>query len=165
MTLTLKQRKLDVEKILNTEDSSTTVLRFLYGSEWTAASALQQGSGYDIIDSIRLGLPKRGVDAFLEKTNVNREQLSQVLHISTRQLNRYKPEQRLSPEQSNYLFELTRIYTRAVDVLRDQSTAEHWLGRQQLALGNHTPLQLLDTTEGVRMVDDLLSQIEYGFYS
>lgn len=165
MAMQVKQvRKLDVDSLLKAEDSSAAVLKFLYGSQWTE-SEFQKASGYDVIDSIRLGLPKAGVDAFLEKTSVDREQLSQVLHISTRQLNRYKPEQRLSPEQSNFLYELTRIYTRALDILGDKATAEHWLGRQQLALGNHTPFDLLDTTEGVRLVDDLLSQIEYGFYS
>jgi putative toxin-antitoxin system antitoxin component (TIGR02293 family) len=164
MTTQVKQRKLDINSILQAEDKSTAVLKFLYGNQWTEM-ALQNASGYDIIDTIRLGLPKAGVDAFLEKTSVDREKLSQVLHISTRQLNRYKPEQRLSPEQSNFLYEVTRIYTRALDILGDKATAEHWLAREQLALGNHTPLQLLDTTEGVRLVDDLLSQIEYGFYS
>lgn len=165
MTTKIKQaQKLDINSILKAEDSSSAVLKFLYGNKW-AETELQNASGYDVIGTIRLGLPKAGVDAFLEKTSVDREQLSQVLHISTRQLNRYKPEQRLSPEQSNFLYELARIYTRALDILGDKATAEHWLGRQQLALGNHTPLELLDTTEGVRLVDDLLSQIEYGFYS
>ena len=164
MTTKVKQRKLDVNRILKAEDTSTVVLKFLYGSEWTE-TALKNAIGYDIIDTIRSGLPKAGVDTFLEKTSVDREKLSQVLHISTRQLNRYKPEQRLSPEQSNFLYEVTRIYTRALDILGDKATAEHWLEREHLALGNHTPLQLLDTTEGVRLVDDLLSQIEHGFYS
>lgn len=164
MAVHVKQRKLDVNSILKAEDSSATVLKFLYGSQW-AETALKSASGYDIIDTIRLGLPKAGVDAFLEKTSVDKEKLSQVLHISTRQLNRYKPEQRLSPEQSNFLYEVARIYTRALDILGDKATAEHWLEREQLALGNHSPLQTLDTTEGVRLVDDLLSQIEHGFYS
>jgi len=164
MAAQVKQQKLDVNSILKAEDNSTAVLKFLYGTQWTE-TALKSASGYDIIDTIRLGLPKAGVDAFLEKTSVDREKLSQVLHISTRQLNRYKPEQRLSPEQSNFLYEVTRVYTRALDILGDKASAEHWLEREQLALGNHSPLQMLDTTEGVRLVDDLLSQIEYGFYS
>ena len=160
----VKPLKLDINSILKADDHSSMVLKFLYGDQWTKTE-LKNASGYDIIDTIRLGLPKAGVDAFLEKTNVDREKLSQVLHISTRQLNRYKPEQRLSPEQSNFLYEVTRIYTRALDILGDKVTAEHWLEREQVALGNHSPLQMLDTTEGVRLVDDLLSQIEYGFYS
>ena len=164
MATQVKQRKLDVNSILSADDNTTAVFKFLYGEQWTD-TVLKRASGYDIIDTIRLGLPKAGVDTFLEKTSVDREKLSQVLHISTRQLNRYKPEQLLSPEQSNFLYELTRIYTRALDILGDQATAEHWLERAQLALGNQSPLQLLDTAEGYRLVDDLLSQIEYGFYS
>lgn len=164
MTTQVKQHKLDVKSILESEDTAAVVFKFLYGKQWTE-TVLKRASGYDIIDTIRVGLPKAGVDTFLEKTSVDREKLSQVLHISTRQLNRYKPEQLLSPEQSNFLYELTRIYTRSLDILGDQATAEHWLEREQLALGNRSPLQLLDTAEGYRLVDDLLSQVEYGFYS
>jgi uncharacterized protein (DUF2384 family) len=34
-----------------------------------------------------------------------------------------------------------------------------------MALGEISPIELLDTGEGARMVNDLLSNIEYGFYS
>jgi len=63
------------------------------------------------------------------------------------------------------LFELTRIYNKAADVLGDTATAERWLNRKNLALNDHTPLDILDTNEGLRLVDDLLMQIEFGFYS
>jgi putative toxin-antitoxin system antitoxin component (TIGR02293 family) len=159
-----QRQKLDVSKIVHEKDKSFLVWIFLFGDKWTETNC-QGVSHYNVISCIRSGLPKSGIETFLEKTNVNRQQLSHVLHISTRQLKRYLPEDRLSPEQSNFLYELTRIYTRAVDILGDQPTAEHWLGRRQVALGDHVPLELLDTTEGVRLVDDLLTQIEYGFYS
>ena len=159
-----QEHKLDVSKIIPEDDKSFLVWMFLFGNKWTETNC-QSTSQYSVISCIRSGLPKSGIDTFLEKTNVNRHQLSHVLHISTRQLKRYQPDDRLSPEQSNFLYELTRIYTRAVDILGDKSTAEHWLGRKQVALGDDVPLELLDTTEGVRLVDDLLTQIEYGFYS
>ncbi len=154
--------KLDVKSILKEKQTSDAVLRFLYDE---SESEIRSASGYDVIRSIRSGLPKSGVDTFLKKTSVDKEQLSRVLHISSRQLSRYKSDQRLLPEQSNFLYELTRIYTRALDIFGDQATAEHWLGRQQMALGNQMPFELLDTTEGLRLVDNLLSQIEHGLYS
>lgn len=117
------ESKFDVSNILQQDDSSLVVWKFLYGESW--AEYVQQGDDIDdLIGYIRNGLPKAGVDAFVEKTCISREQLSHVLHLSVRQLNRYSPEDRLAPEQSNFLYELARIYTRIVDVLGDQRTAE-----------------------------------------
>lgn len=164
MQKSTREYKLDLSKVILVDDRSYLVWTFLYGSKWAKLN-YKNKSDYHVIDCIREGLPKSSIDTFLEKTNVNKQQLSHVLHISTRQLSRYEPDDRLSPEQSNFFYELTRIYTRALDVLGDQATAENWLARKQVALGGRVPMDLLDTTEGVRLVDDLLTQIEYGFYS
>lgn len=117
------------------------------------------------IGHIRDGIPKLAIDTVLEKTNISRMQLSNILHISTRQLNRYEKNERLSPEQSNFLYEFTRIYTRGLDILGDAATINSWLSRPNMALGSVAPVDMLDTGEGLRMVDNLLSNIEYGFYS
>ena len=117
------------------------------------------------IEYIRDGIPKMAIDAVLQKTSISRAQLSNILHISTRQLNRYEKDELLSSEQSNFLYEFTRIYTRSVDILGDAETANTWIARPNIALGDVSPIALLDTGEGARMVNDLLSQIEYGFVS
>jgi putative toxin-antitoxin system antitoxin component (TIGR02293 family) len=72
---------------------------------------------------------------------------------------------RLSAEPSIFLDELSRLYVRGQDIFGDQQTFEKWLQRSQMALCMETPLSLLDTSEGFRTVCDVLSQIEYWFYS
>ena len=57
------------------------------------------------------------------------------------------------------------LYVRGLEIFGDKDTFEKWLQRPQMALGEQIPVDLLDTAEGFRMVNDLLSQIEYGFYS
>jgi putative toxin-antitoxin system antitoxin component (TIGR02293 family) len=156
--------KLNIQKLNIGQGEAEGVWRFLFYDEPTIINH-KFNDALDVIGYLRDGFPKSGIDSFLEKTSVSRSQLSRILHISSRQLNRYDPDDRLSPEQSNFLYELTRIYNRATNILGDQTTAEHWLNRGQVALGNKTPLEILDTTEGLRLVDDLLYQIEYGFYS
>lgn len=155
--------KLDLHQLQVSAPEAEAIWFFLYADQ--AANYCKARHPVAVIDCIRSGLPVTGIAAFLDKTSVSRSQLSHILHISTRQLSRYTTAARLSPEQSNFLYELARIYTRAVDVLGDRPTAEHWLNRKNTALGDHSPLALLDTAEGVRLVDDLLAQIEYGFYS
>jgi len=119
----------------------------------------------DVIAYIRNGLPREAVTQVLEKTCVSRSQLSQILHISTRQLSRYEHDERLSAEQSGFLYEFSLLYVRGLDIFGDKETFENWLQRSQMALGGQIPLSLLDTAEGFRMVNNLLAQVEYGFYS
>lgn len=140
------------------------VFSFLFSDEYIK-SHMKCDMESDVIDCIRSGMPRLAIDSILEKTNVSKTQLSNILHISPRQLNRYGKDDRLSPEQSNFLYEFTRIYTRGLDILGDGATVDKWLMRPNMALGDKQPLELLDTSEGLRMVNDVLSQIEYGFYS
>jgi putative toxin-antitoxin system antitoxin component (TIGR02293 family) len=160
---TISGKKLNLKQLDLGWGESQKVFYFLFDNK--AESWCKWEQAISVIDCIRLGLPKQGVNTFLEKTSVTRNQLSHILHISSRQLDRYAPDERLPPEQSNFLFELTRVYTKAIDVLGDVTTAEHWLSRKNVALGNYAPLEILDTTEGLRLVDNLLMQIEFGFYS
>ena len=146
------------------ESKAEVIYKFLLPETYSRAKQPQDDHLF-AIDWIRQGIPKIAVETLLEKTNVSRAQLSQIIHISLRQLNRYQNDDLLSVEQSNFLYEFTRIYTRGLDIFGDGKTLDKWLMRSNLALGDQSPITLLDTSEGIRMVDDLLSQIEYGFYS
>ena len=119
----------------------------------------------DVIDYIRNGFPYTTVHQILNTTCVSRKELSNILHLSLRQMNRYSIEDVLPAEQSGFVYELGRLYVRGLDTFGDKETFESWLLRAQPALGMKSPMSLLDTTEGFRMVNDLLSRIEYGFYS
>jgi putative toxin-antitoxin system antitoxin component (TIGR02293 family) len=152
---------------LNTLDynDSESCRAFRYFIPEKLATRWNCSDQFDVISSIRGGLPHEAVNEVLEKTSVSRQQLSQILHISTRQLNRYENDDKLPAEQSGFLYEFSRLYIRGLDIFGDKDTLEKWLNRKQMALGGTVPLTLLDTAEGFRMINDLLSQIEYGFYS
>ena len=158
-------KKLNISDLnINRSDDRSIFSLFFSGENFTVwIKSIPEN--VNVIDQIREGIPKQAIDNVLEKTGVSKTQLSNILHISTRQLNRYEKDDRLSPEQSNFLYEFTRIYVRALDILGDGETADKWLMRPNMALGDKQPIELLDTGEGLRMVDDLLAQIEYGFYS
>jgi uncharacterized protein (DUF2384 family) len=69
------------------------------------------------MDLIKEGIPKQAINNVLDKTGISKQQLSQVLHISTRQMDRYHALDRLPVEQSNFLYEFGRIYTRCLAIL------------------------------------------------
>jgi putative toxin-antitoxin system antitoxin component (TIGR02293 family) len=159
-----KPKKLNLKNLDYGVSESEAIFYFLFPEKKTA-NYFACDFNTNVIDCLREGIPKRAVDSILEKTTVSRTQLSYILHISNRQLNRYEKDDRLSPEQSNFLYEFTRIYTRGLDILGDSPTLDKWLMRPNMALGEKSPMELLDTSEGVRIVNNLLYNIEYGFYS
>ena len=88
-----------------------------------------------------------------------------LLALAPRTLARRKAEQRLRADESDRLFRVTRIAALTEEVLGSTEKARRWLHSANRALGNRTPLELLDTDLGVRQVDDLLSRIAHGVYS
>jgi putative toxin-antitoxin system antitoxin component (TIGR02293 family) len=52
-----------------------------------------------------------------------------------------------------------------VEVFEDQGKFNRWLRRPLPLLQQQSPLQLLDTVTGFRVVDQLLGRIAYGVYS
>lgn len=158
-----KPTTLNLAELNLTTSDSAKIFSFLSQNSLNNQESYQEPA--DVISYIRNGIPKQAVNAVLEKTGVSRLQLSNILHISTRQLGRYEEQDKLSVEQSNFLYEFTRLYIRGLNVLGDKQTVDQWLSRSNLALGEKSPLELLDTIEGFRLVDDVLAQIEYGFYS
>ncbi|RYE20362.1 MAG: DUF2384 domain-containing protein [Sphingobacteriaceae bacterium] len=158
-----KPTLLNLAELNLTTSDSAIIFDFLSRKSLNNQESNQEPA--DVISYIRNGIPKQAVNTVLEKTGISRLQLSNILHISTRQLGRYEEQDKLSVEQSNFLYEFTRLYIRALNVLGDKQTVDQWLSRSNLALGEKSPLELLDTIEGFRLVDDVLAQIEYGFYS
>ena len=75
------------------------------------------------------------------------------------------PTKLLSLEQSGRIWEFAEILARATSVLGSRQEAEGWLIRPAMALEQRRPLDLLATSEGRRMVEELLERMEYGVYT
>ena len=90
--------------------------------------------------------------------------MEKALGISSRTFQRRKDARtkRLSLEQSGRVWELAEILARATCVLGSRQEAEAWLLRPAIALEQRRPLDLLPTSEGRRMVEELLERMEYG---
>lgn len=70
-----------------------------------------------------------------------------------------RKEHKLSSEESDRIVSLT------VDVFGDSTKAHIWLRRPNRALENKTPLDLLHSEVGTRLVETLLERIQHGIYS
>jgi putative toxin-antitoxin system antitoxin component (TIGR02293 family) len=71
----------------------------------------------------------------------------------------------LTADESDKLARLIRIYDHAVKVLGDRDKALHWLNKPLRRFTGRTPLQMLRTEFGARMVEEMLGQTDYGMFA
>ena len=124
------------------------------------------GSDTDLRAMTRAGLPVSALSALALELNVERKVLAKVVGISERTLSRRLANgARLSPEESDRMMRVARVFAQTKETLGDSAKAGRWLQRPNLALGGERPLDLLDTDAGRHDVETILGRIDYGIYS
>jgi len=96
---------------------------------------------------------------------VTLEDMSGLLRLSPRTFQRRMDEGILSLNESERLWELSRLFFRALDVLESVHGAIHWFKNPIQALGWATPLAYAGTSVGLRELENILGRIEHGVYS
>ncbi|AHL33526.1 hypothetical protein CD58_11725 [Pseudomonas brassicacearum] len=57
-----------------------------------------------------------------------------------------------------------KILEHTTNVFGSRQLAEDWLRKPCKYLGNHVPLELIDSPQGFQVVEDYLTRIEHGVY-
>jgi len=125
---------------------------------------MEEGTLQTLVGQVRSGLPTETVDAFIAYTKLDKAHVLDVMGISQRTLER-KSESKLSPEQSDRLARIKRIYDFATEMIGDEEHARGWLQDQNRALAGAIPLDLLDTDAGTQLVEAVLIRISDGIFS
>ncbi len=119
-------------------------------------------SAQALIDAVREGFPYRAFEDIREATAISSKKLAGLMGISERTLANRKRSGHFTPQESDHLLRIARVYARAHDYFGSYEQASAWLKKPALALADETPLSLLDTELGAEQVMSLLGQLEYG---
>lgn len=119
----------------------------------------------DLIPVIREGVPKKALDNLVIKTGINKNELPNILSTSERTLRRYSDKQKLSPEQSERIIELAKLYSRGENVFGTLDAFKEWMESSVMSLGNKKPAEFLDTSLGIQLLMDELGRIEHGIFA
>ncbi len=125
-------------------------------------STRNQTSQREYLHIARRGIPKSNLEVVRKNTGLGVQQLSRVLHITPRALQKKSAVDLLDSYVSEKLLELGRLFARGKEVFGDTKLFSEWLGSPCRALGNEVPLSLLDTSFGFEMVTLELGRIEHG---
>lgn len=73
-----------------------------------------------------------------------------------------KTTNRVKNKKQKVNSQYARILKLATAVFEDKQKAISWLSRPQVGLGDKVPLEMIETEDGAREVENLLGRIEHG---
>lgn len=147
-----------------TNHSSTDdqLLAVIFGTDSDVITPLSE---QEWVDRIRAGLPCSAVTALATRIDVPQKDVAAWLHTTTRTIQRtMEANIPLGLDLSDRTAQLIRVYRRCRDVFKDDKKVSVWLKSPNYALGNVSPVSLLDTIPGIEIVLDELGRIEHGVF-
>jgi putative toxin-antitoxin system antitoxin component (TIGR02293 family) len=94
----------------------------------------------------------------------DRSEIDEVVIPSRTLQHRRSRREKLSIEESDRVLRITRALSAAEATYGSRGRALAWLRRPIPRLGNRTPLSLLTTDSGTRIVEETLIQIDEGIF-
>ncbi len=113
------------------------------------------------IEAARRGLSIAAVDDLLASGRLTPVEIDR-LAVPRKTLAHRRAIGSLTPDQSDRLLRVARVVAAAEVTFGSREKAHRWLRRPTTALEGDAPLDLLDTSEGCRLVERLLGKIDHG---
>lgn len=123
---------------------------------------------YHQLDFIKIsqgGIPKLTVENLANYLQISIQQLMQLLPISLRTLQRKGNKDRLDKMVSEKILHIAEVAAKGTEVFEDREKFIAWLHRPNVALGDQSPMSLLDSNYGVNMVLEEMGRLEYGVFA
>ena len=117
--------------------------------------------GRAAIEAARRGVPVSAVDALIETGRLTLAEIDRIM-LPRKTLSHRRALGALTPDQSDRVIRVARVIAAAEATFGSAEKAGRWLRRPTTALGGDKPIDLLDTSEGSRQVERLLTRIDYG---
>jgi putative toxin-antitoxin system antitoxin component (TIGR02293 family) len=122
-------------------------------------------SPFGLIEQAREGIPGQKAGELANRLELTDKEMAKILTLSLRTYHRRKENENLGLVASERLLLLHRLVDHGVDVFEDTGKFNRWLRRPLQILDGHAPLNLLDTSTGIGMVDTLLGRLKHGVFS
>lgn len=122
-------------------------------------------AAFTYIRIIKEGLKSKSVASFIKHSSLTKKQVSKMIHVSERTLQRNPEDKLMDPSSSEKLVDLARLFYKGINVFEDKEKFITWLNRPNKALDNQLPIELIETNLGVDLVIDELLKIEHGVFS
>jgi len=129
-----------------------------------APGTFSEELGIDL-PSIEAGLPLDSLSTLVQLTGMTWPMVYQTVLPARTLKHRRAKRQALSIEESDRLARVARTFDHAMRVFGDLERARLWLERPKHRFEERSPLQMLVSETGGRMVEEMLGQIEHGIFA
>jgi putative toxin-antitoxin system antitoxin component (TIGR02293 family) len=117
------------------------------------------------LESVEAGVPVETMANFVSASGVEFKDIYDIVIPARTLKHRRSRKQPLSPDESDKLARLMRVFEQAVSVFGGAEQARAWLNKPKKRFDERTPLQMLRTDFGGRMVEEMLGQIDEGMFA
>lgn len=117
-----------------------------------------------VVRLVETGLPTKTIQHFLARGLSKDEVYGVIVNLRTLKHRRSK-KQPLSKEESERAVRTARILARAQVAMGDEESALRWLRAPKRRFEGRSPMQMLSTETGGRVVEEMLIQIDEGIFA
>jgi putative toxin-antitoxin system antitoxin component (TIGR02293 family) len=138
-------------------------MRVILGGNKSVPKAL--ASDLDLINLTRHGVRKSSLKSLSDYLGITMDEMSSLLHTSHRNIQRKDDDELLDVYKSEQAIELAQVVSKGLEIFGAKENLHQWLHSNLIALGGKKPIDLLDTSFGIRLIYRVLGRLEYGVYS
>lgn len=102
--------------------------------------------------------------AELQKHGFSNDEIYKIVGPRRTLTRRTQKNERLSVAEADRVLRLKRVVAFAERVFGEPARAHHWLRKPSRALDGAIPIELLETEEGARIVENEIGCIQHGIY-
>jgi putative toxin-antitoxin system antitoxin component (TIGR02293 family) len=117
------------------------------------------------LESVEAGVPVETMVHFISASGVGLKDIYDIVIPARTLKHRRSQKQPLSRDESDKLARLVRVFDQAVAIFGDVDGARNWLNKPRGRFDQRTPLQMLRTDFGGRLVEEMLGQIDEGMFA
>jgi len=117
------------------------------------------------LETVESGVSLNALNSFVAASGVQFRDIYEVVIPARTLKHRKARKEHLTADESDKFARLIRIFDQAAGVLGDKEKALHWLNEPKRRFDGRTPIQMLRTELGGRMVEEMLGQIQYGMFA
>jgi putative toxin-antitoxin system antitoxin component (TIGR02293 family) len=132
-----------------------------YLREWLGARFVSE---FELASLAERGLPLATVTRMTQHGLTRDEVHALVIHRRTLK-HRKSNKQKLSKEESDRAIRTARILSRAQAAFGDSDAALDWARQPKVRFEGRTPIQMMSTETGGRLVEEMLLQIDEGMFA
>jgi putative toxin-antitoxin system antitoxin component (TIGR02293 family) len=121
-------------------------------------------SEFDLAQMVERGLPTDSI-TYLREQGLTFSEVSEIVIPARTLKHRKERGDQLSHEETDRLVRVARIMVLAEHVFRSHEKALAWLRSPDDRINDRTPLSMLQTESGGRLVENMLWQIDEGVYA